>query len=1116
MNLTVAIYVEERKRAGQPVPEYAVRPLFARHPVRRDELLSRALSKLAGELRGMLDALGRDLRHDALARWAFLPDLSEHRLALRLELRRTAPTCKALFVAFDWLGRRLAFTPVLPDLWFELEKGESLETRAAEVLGAHFRRLEKEAEGADVLPAELTDPPRAWVTTVDLDVQTKQQPPKPPSRFLMLGGDGDEMSGRAELEKVGRCLDGLYPDELDRVVLRDAEVEELTRLLADPDKRPVLLVGPRQAGKTAVIHEHVFRKVDRRRQQHARKQNVWLLAPQRLISGMCYVGQWEQRLLAILDEARKREHVLYFDDLVGLFQAGLTRDADLSVAHVLRPCIERREVRVLGETTPEALRVLRERDRALADLFHILPIREPAESPNLRILVEAVRQLEGRFRCTFALDVLPTVVELLRRYARDAAMPGKAAGLLRRLATKHAGNAITRDTVLSEFNAQCGLAVAFLDNRRRLQRGDLVESIGREVIGQRPAVDAMADAVLVAKARLNDAGRPLASFPFLGPTGVGKTQAAKALAACLYGDAGRLVRFDMNEYVDATSPARLIGTFAQPEGLLTSAVRRQPFCVLLLDEIEKAHPAVFDLLLQVLGEGRLTDALGRTADFTNAIIVLTSNLGVRDAAGAAFGLRPGVVDRGAAFVDAAERFFRPEFFNRLDRVIPFHPLSREEIAAIALKLIRNVFDRDGLRQRKCVLRVDGPAIERVAEQGFHPDLGARALKRAIERQLTRPVALALASIPPATPTVITLYARGDGFLVHTEALIGANVQPSTDAAPARPPLDLGDPEWTLEQVYEATHRIEAAAAALAESGNGRALTQGQIGPAHYRYFAVRELAERIRRTIQRIFDRLDAPKRPARVGAAHATPRSPAWVRSLRCTSTDHALWREFAAAEDVNQYLDSLFESAAHFQSGLQDDARRVVREVALLEAMATRDEAAGRALIHIRPVSGHRDETPRALRDLYREAFQGWNGAACAPPDGRASEGPLLLVLDMPGALTLARVEEGTHLFVSTTGEIEPVQVRVLPVAFGADPLVAAAADRAAQDRRQAELGAGRAAPEDDPWRIGPVLRVYDARSGVLDLRSGMIAKGGTPAADDLRTFILLQLAPPAEVLA
>ena len=442
---------------------------------------------------------------------------------------------------------------------------------------------------------------------------------------------------------------------------------------------------------------------------------------------MSYVGQWEARLLAILKHAKKRQHVLYFDDPIGLFLAGISASSTLSAAQVLKPYLERRDVRVVAEITPEALRVLRERDRSFADLFHIIPVREQSSSDVLRILVGVQRRLEGKYRCGFDLDVLPVAIDLQRRYDRAAAFPGKAARMLTRLAVKAdaepeskeaesqrgrdpygPAKIVTRDDALKEFQAQSGLSQSFLDRRARLDRADILESLRRQVIGQDDAVEAAADVIAVAKARLNDPDRPLAAFLFLGPTGVGKTETAKAVARYLFGDAERLVRFDMNEYVNEGSASRLVGTFNQPEGLLTAAIRRQPFAVVLLDEIEKADPEVFDLLLQVLGEGRLTDALGRTADFTNAIIIMTSNLGVREAE-AQVGFRESAAAAMASYVKSAEKFFRPEFFNRLDRVLPFRRLTRDNVRLIARRLVADVLNREGFRQRKCVLNVTAAA-----------------------------------------------------------------------------------------------------------------------------------------------------------------------------------------------------------------------------------------------------------------------------------------------------------------------------------------------------------------------------------------------------------------------
>ena len=661
MKITIPLLVQETQRPGSALPVLSVRPLFASGPIGRAEHLSRATSSLAQALRKQLDELGKQPRHDALLPWTFNPELQETQLKKRLMLRRGTMDCCVLVVSFAAFDRRLAMIPSIQGKWFEVSRGDDVLERAAEALTQHVNQLQKLNE--QFVPGDLFGAKnKQWVSSLDLDVEPEPEFKKPSEALRALLGGPQKMSGRVELQKVGRCLDWLYPDELSRAVLRESEVAELTRLLSASDRRPVLLVGPPQVGKTTVLQDCVFRRVQKSKTPHVANQNVWLLSPPRLISGMMYVGQWESRLTAILQEAAKQDHVLYFDDVLGLYSAGRSRDSDLTVADVLKPRVERREFRMLAEMTPEAFRVLQEKDRGFADQFHVLPIRPTSETQTRSILFDVRRQLEGRHRCRFNLDVLPVALDLADRYLRNASQPGKSAQLFRQLALKHAGKDIHREQALGDFRDHSGLSLDFLDDRSRLRREQIVDAIRKAISGQDEAVDAMADAVSIAKARLNDPGRPLASFLFLGPTGVGKTECAKALCEYLFGDVKRLLRFDMNEYLDPASPSRLIGTFSNPEGLLTAAIRRQPFSVILLDEIEKAHPGVFDLLLQVLGEGRLTDSLGRTADFGNAIIIMTSNLGARSAQ-SSFGLRVAEQSARQSYIDAAEQFFPTRVFQ---------------------------------------------------------------------------------------------------------------------------------------------------------------------------------------------------------------------------------------------------------------------------------------------------------------------------------------------------------------------------------------------------------------------------------------------------------------------
>ena len=1011
---------------------------------------------------------------------------------------------------------RIAFAPLLPNLSFEITQGQRLAERAAEVYSAHFRRAEKEDKDF-ILPVSLTDHrPRSWVTSLDVDVHPKQQWPKPASLLMMLGGGEEEVSGRGELEKIARCLDRLYPDELERAVLRDAEVNELSRLLTDVDRRPVLLVGPPRVGKTAIIQEHVFREVQRDGLLPRGKGGVWLVAPQRLISGMAYVGQWENRLLAILGESQKNTRVLYFDDMLGLFTAGLTSQSDLSAAHVLRPFIERRDVRVVAEITPEALRILRERDRGFADLFQILPVAEPPERDTRRILIEVSRQLEGQHCCAFSFDVLPAATDLQRRYVRELAMPGKVAGFLRQLAVKYANGAIDRQTVIREFHARSGLSLQMLDPHRRLERKEVIGAIGKDLIGQPAAVDAMADAVCVAKARLNDPGRPLASMLFLGPTGVGKTQAAKALATYLFGDPDRLLRFDMNEYLDGYSVSRLVGTFGQPDGLLTGRGERQPFCVILLDEIEKAHPAVFDLLLQVLGEGRLTDAHGRTADFSNAIVVLTSNLGVRES-GRDFGLRPAApVDRDETFIAAAESFFRPEFFNRLDRIVPFRPLSRADVERIANGLIRSVFERDGLLSRRCLLRLEPEAMERIVQAGFHPQLGARALNRAIERQLTRPVATTLASIAPGTPTLIDVHAAGSQLAVRTRAL--QQVQ-STNPAP----LDVSDPEAVLECVLDAVDRIDASQT----SASTKVLTQGELHDEHFRMLAISDQAGRVRRAVQRTFEKLDASRVTRPPLFSRVTRRSPRTQRKVgRSGIGPHKLFSAMMAADDVNQYLADLAGGASDSAEDNDATVENATAEAALLNAMAD-PTVSGRVLLHLRPLGDEPESSMATLVAAYGKLFDRHYGFTCERVqdvmDRTATGKPAdalqlatVLLFEFPGAEKLVAREAGTHLFIPSGAKLGIIQVMAIPLSPGENPITVARAHLAAHERWRHEIAAGRAGVSDDPWPLRPVVRVYDGNDVTVDLATGLVSSGGGGplTAHDLRAFVVGGLSLPPEV--
>jgi hypothetical protein len=771
----------------------------------------------------------------------------------------------------------------------------------------------------------------------------------------------------------------------------------------------------------------------------------------------------------------------------------------------MKPYLERRDVRVVGEITPEGLRVLQERDRSFADLFHILPVREPSDADTLRVLIGVQRRLEGRHRCGFELDVLPAVIDLQRRYDRTAAFPGKAARMLTRLAVKADADQqadtprdsekpdpfaplslVTRDGVLREFQAQSGLSLAFLDRRARLDRDEVLTSLRAQVVGQDEALEAAADVIGVAKARLNDPGRPLAAFLFLGPTGVGKTETAKAVARYLFGDADRLLRFDMNEYLNPGSAARLVGTFDQPEGLLTAAIRRQPFAVVLLDEIEKADPEVFDLLLQVLGEGRLTDALGRTADFTNALIILTSNLGVREAE-AQVGFREGSSAAAASYVKAAERFFRPEFFNRLDRVIPFRRLSREHTRRVAERLVNDVLHREGFRQRKCVLSVTPAALDRVIDAGYDPMLGARAMKRAVERQVTQPAATRLAALPVDRFTVVNVYASNeiaDGpaqLEVDVRALEFASPF-TTPAGPELAPLD------RLEQIDAALGRIEDDIAHMRPEGP---VSARRVSPEQEQYFVVRELADAIGEDLDRLFDRHSDDRLARLEGRMQAELGRRSRFRVVRGTGYP-AAWRN-SPLESFRVFADGSMEEALRDLAATAEpeagdaDQLDLERRLGLLHLMAAAPPDDWPTYLWIRGFPPGRSSGDEAQR-LGLWYVSGWGQDVGAEVDWVRDKIDILpsdrlMVVRGIHARPLAQREAGTHLFCPHHGNVVPVRVEVI-------------------DRWPFTPA--------DPFAFGPVLRTYVEGGSTLDLRTGLLVPTAE-VAQALSTFTLAGLPRP-----
>ena len=377
---------------------------------------------------------------------------------------------------------------------------------------------------------------------------------------------------------------------------------------------------------------------------------------------------------------------------------------------------------------------------------------------------------------------------------------GRVSDNLHQLANKYNdGRNIDRGKIIEEFGNQTHLNGKFTGAAPLLKRQEMRDFFEEKIIGQHTAIDCMTDLLALLKAQLNDPEKPFGSFLFIGPTGVGKTHAAKVLADYLFTHEDRLVRFDMNEFIDHNAVNRLVGDFNQPEGQLTSKIRFNPYCVLLFDEIEKAHPDVHNLLLQVLGEGRLTDALGRTVSFCNTVIIMTSNLGA-DRVRQEINLLGREDLAESTYRKAVMDFFRPEFINRIDQVVIFHRLEAKHIAEIAWLQIHNLLRRHGFVRRHTILNINKEALERIAARGFDPEFGGRALKRQIEKDMTVLLAEQLVETPPENPVVFNLHLQNNQLIPQLVSLehIAASDSRLPDFSEAE--LGLEDFEQLLERV----------------------------------------------------------------------------------------------------------------------------------------------------------------------------------------------------------------------------------------------------------------------------------------------------------------------------
>ncbi len=592
----------------------------------------------------------------------------------------------------------------------------------------------------------------------------------------------EEMPGVTEGEAKESALDKYCVDlnaksregDIDPLIGRDSEVERCIQVLCRRRKNNPLLVGDPGVGKTAIAEGLARRIVSGETPEILSETTIYSLDLGALLAGTRYRGDFEERLKAVIKELEAHpDAVLFIDEIHTVIGAGATSGGAMDASNLLKPALQGGKLRTMGSTTYKEFRQHFEKDRALARRFQKIDVNEPSIDDSIKILKGLKPYFEEHHSVRYTSDAIKTAVELAERYINDRKLPDKAIDVIDEAgAAQHLLSAAKRRKTIGTKEIEAVVAKIARIPPKNVSKDDaevlkdLETSLKRVVFGQDKAIEALASAIKLSRAGLREPEKPIGNYLFSGPTGVGKTEVAKQLADTL---GVELIRFDMSEYMEKHAVSRLIGAppgyvgFDQG-GMLTDGVDQHPHCVLLLDEIEKAHPDVYNILLQVMDHGELTDHNGRTVSFRNVILIMTSNAGAAEQAQAAIGF--GRDRREGEDTAAIERTFTPEFRNRLDAVISFAPLPKEVILQVVDKFVLQLEAQ--LMDRHVAIELTRPAAEWLANKGYDDKMGARPLGRVIQEHIKKPLAEELLFGKLAKGGLVKVGLKGGKLVLHVE------------------------------------------------------------------------------------------------------------------------------------------------------------------------------------------------------------------------------------------------------------------------------------------------------------------------------------------------------------
>ncbi|GAB5550870.1 MAG: hypothetical protein Sapg2KO_04610 [Saprospiraceae bacterium] len=755
-------------------PHFNLRPLFLPNPQITDRRYQSAKDVYKKEIRQYFKYYELNKAESPQLLWfLFNPETHIERRPAEFKMGKILIKGAFLLVRFIVNDLKIVCLPQLNNMMYIEGSAKTPngfnEIKFEKALKKHLKK-EKERLGDDFNHQHYYSNNKDFLTTVPLRLEIKgaaiSYAEKADNNFFASLFENPEFQGILEVQKVGTELNDLFPNDLHRAFFRDSIIEKLYQAIYFAKNTPLAIVGPEGVGRHTVIHEVIHQYLSKYQTDDYQQPGIWHIDPTRIIAGMSIVGHWQQRFEAIIDYLKKPypqkefSHKMLIDNPVALLRIGKSAQNDMTLSDVLKPYLEKRELQLILIATPEEWTIFQEQDRSFSSLFQLLRLEEPTEETAIKMILEQRKQLEKKHEVRISIAAINQLLYLQRNYFKNKALPGSIIKLLQQLSIKYKEDAIEADQVRESFQSISGLQERIFDTAYTYEKGEIRQELSRQLIGQTDAVEVLADVIHLFKSKLNTKSKPISSMLFIGPTGVGKTQAAKVLAKYLLGNEDALLRFDMNEYIDGSAPQRLIGDHYNPEGQLTGKVRYQPFGIILFDELEKAHPLVLDLLLQVLDDGRLTDSLGRTVDFTNTIIIMTSNLGAA-AVNSTISINKTQELEDQVYRKAVENNFRPEFVNRIEQMVIFKNLELDHIMGIARLQINDLLKRDGFVRRTTILNISNDALSWVAKRGFNQKMGGRALRRQIEQDLTSLSANQLLKIRTTNPIILDINLEGD-------------------------------------------------------------------------------------------------------------------------------------------------------------------------------------------------------------------------------------------------------------------------------------------------------------------------------------------------------------------